>query len=173
MARRTKCPPITRQVHLRLERRQCSAWGGSVWAAYETYRTVTIRHSRSGRHMSTASRAAIGWGSSPATMIRRSRARTTSWSSTSGRRGTMSGGRPGGSGHLGRVPCAGRCGWWLQWQHRRERCRRPSSGRQAWRRGRRSGRGWTRATNSAALLGAFARLPPPTSPRWKPPSLAT
>ena len=41
MARRTKRPPITRQVHLRPERRQCSACGGSVWAAYENYRTVT------------------------------------------------------------------------------------------------------------------------------------
>jgi hypothetical protein len=41
MARRTKRPPVTRQVHLRPERRHCSACGGSVWAAYENYRTVT------------------------------------------------------------------------------------------------------------------------------------
>jgi hypothetical protein len=41
MARRTKRPPVTRQVHLRPERRQCSACGGSVWAAYENERTVT------------------------------------------------------------------------------------------------------------------------------------
>ncbi len=41
MARRTKRPPVTRQVHLRPERRQCSACGGSLWAAYENGRTVT------------------------------------------------------------------------------------------------------------------------------------
>ena len=41
MARRTKRPPVTRRVHLRPERRMCSACGGSLWAAYENYRTVT------------------------------------------------------------------------------------------------------------------------------------
>ena len=41
MARRTKRPPVTRQVHLRPERRQCSACDGSVWTAYENERTVT------------------------------------------------------------------------------------------------------------------------------------
>ncbi len=41
MARRTKRPPVTRQVTLRPERRVCSACGGSLWAAYENYRTVT------------------------------------------------------------------------------------------------------------------------------------
>ena len=41
MARRTKRPPVTRQVHLRPERRTCSTCGGSLWAAYENYRTVT------------------------------------------------------------------------------------------------------------------------------------
>ena len=42
MARRTKRPPVNRQVRLRPERRQCSACDGSVWAAYENERTVTI-----------------------------------------------------------------------------------------------------------------------------------
>ena len=41
MARRTKRPPVTRHVNLRPERRACSACGGSLWAAYENYRTVT------------------------------------------------------------------------------------------------------------------------------------
>ena len=41
MARRTKRPPVTRQVHLRPARDQCSACGGSLWAAYENYRTIT------------------------------------------------------------------------------------------------------------------------------------
>ncbi len=41
MARRTKRPPVTRHVALRPERRECSACGGSLWAAYENYRTVT------------------------------------------------------------------------------------------------------------------------------------
>ena len=41
MARRTKRPPVTRQIHLRPERRTCSTCGGSLWAAYENYRTVT------------------------------------------------------------------------------------------------------------------------------------
>ena len=41
MARRTKRPPVTRHVDLRPERRACSACGGSLWAAYEHYRTVT------------------------------------------------------------------------------------------------------------------------------------
>ena len=41
MARRTKRPPVTRHVDLRPERRVCSACGGSLWAAYENYRTVT------------------------------------------------------------------------------------------------------------------------------------
>ncbi len=41
MARRTKRPPVTRQVHLRPARDACSACGGSLWAAYENYRTVT------------------------------------------------------------------------------------------------------------------------------------
>ncbi len=41
MARRTKRPPVTRRIHLRPERRTCSTCGGSLWAAYENYRTVT------------------------------------------------------------------------------------------------------------------------------------
>ncbi len=41
MARRTKRPPITRTVHLAPIRRQCSAYGGSVWNVYDTQRTVT------------------------------------------------------------------------------------------------------------------------------------
>ncbi len=41
MARRTKRPPVTRHVDLRPERRACSACGGSLWAAYQNYRTVT------------------------------------------------------------------------------------------------------------------------------------
>ncbi len=41
MARRTKRPPVTRQVDLRPGRRVCSACGGSLWAAYANERTVT------------------------------------------------------------------------------------------------------------------------------------
>ncbi len=41
MARRTKRPPVTRHVDLRPARRQCSACGGSLRAAYANYRTVT------------------------------------------------------------------------------------------------------------------------------------
>jgi hypothetical protein len=41
MARCTKRPPVTRQVALTPARRQCSACGGSLWAAYENRRTIT------------------------------------------------------------------------------------------------------------------------------------
>ena len=41
MARRMKRPPVTRHVTLRPAQRTCSACGGSLWAAYENYRTVT------------------------------------------------------------------------------------------------------------------------------------
>lgn len=41
MARRTKRPPVTRHVVLTPACRQCSACGGSLWAAYENGRTIT------------------------------------------------------------------------------------------------------------------------------------
>ena len=41
MARRTKRPPVTRQVQLRPARQVCSACGGSLWATYENCRTIT------------------------------------------------------------------------------------------------------------------------------------
>lgn len=41
MARCTKRPPVTRQVALTPARRQCSACGGSLWAAYANHRTIT------------------------------------------------------------------------------------------------------------------------------------
>ncbi len=41
MARRTKRPPVTRHVALIPGHRQCCACGGSLWAAYENYRTIT------------------------------------------------------------------------------------------------------------------------------------
>ncbi len=41
MARRTKRPPITRTLSLEPLTRSCSSCGGTLWAAYDTARTIT------------------------------------------------------------------------------------------------------------------------------------
>lgn len=41
MARRTKRPPITRTLSLELLTRSCSTCGGTLWAGYDTARTIT------------------------------------------------------------------------------------------------------------------------------------
>ena len=41
MARRTKRPPVTRTLSLEPISRSCSACGGTLWAGYDTARTIT------------------------------------------------------------------------------------------------------------------------------------
>ena len=44
MARRTKRPPITRTFTLEPISRSCSTCGGTLWAGYDTARTITTLH---------------------------------------------------------------------------------------------------------------------------------
>src|SRR5918997_5337249 len=44
MARRTKRPPVTRTLTLEPISRSCSTCGGTLWAGYDTARTVTTLH---------------------------------------------------------------------------------------------------------------------------------
>ena len=44
MARRTKRPPITRTLTLEPINRSCSTCGGTLWAGYDTARTITTLH---------------------------------------------------------------------------------------------------------------------------------
>ncbi len=44
MARRTKRPPITRTLSLEPINRSCSSCGGTLWAGYDTARTITTLH---------------------------------------------------------------------------------------------------------------------------------
>ena len=44
MARRTKRPPVTRTLQLEPVSRTCSSCGGSLWAGYDTARTITTLH---------------------------------------------------------------------------------------------------------------------------------